>query len=350
MDGHDVLLGQIIAGKTRCVVRGATYYIQSPLPTHTLESLYVYNDALYECSFLDMLTKEDVLSYMIETGLWSNNEEVELAGLPARIDALKVDMYQQHVAFRSKRVEQIRKTLNTSRSRQLELSGRKHKYDYYTTHGVAETARLHYILSLNTYNVNQERVLVEELPESMVRQLLEQYLDSKPGDHELRELSKLGRWRMIWASGRQEGRVFGVPSTHLSEEQQGLIAWSKLYDNIREHPEPPDDEVMGDDDLLDGWLICEQRKKEQKKKEGLGGKQGNKGGSQEVFVMAQTKEDAQRINSMNSPEAAFIKKQRMAVLQKSGAVQEQHLPDSQQRIAVQAAQKLRDNVVNKGRR
>lgn len=350
MNEQDVLLGQIIVGKTRCVVNQSTYYIHSPLPTHILESMYVYNDVLYECSFLEMFTKEDMLSYMIEVGLWSNNEEVELASLPSRIDALKVDMYQQHAAFRGKRVEQIRKTLVASKSRQIELSNKKHKYDYYTTYGVAETARLHYLISLNTYDVNQQCVYVEELTETVVRQLLEQYLDSKPSDNELRELSKISRWRMIWSSGRQEGRVFGVPSTHLSEEQQGLIAWSKLYDNIREHPEPPDDEVMEDDDLLDGWLICEQRKKEQKKKEGLGNKQGGKGGQQEIFVMAQTKEDAQRINSMNSPEAAFIKKQRMAVLQKSGAVQEQYLPDAQQRIAVQASQKFRDSVVNKGKR
>jgi len=155
-------------------------------------------------------------------------------------------------------------------------------------------------------------------------------------------LSKYDKWRMVWSSGRQEGRVFGRPSIELTSEQQSLIAWSKLYDNINEHPESPPKEVIDDDDLLDGWLILEQKKNKHKP----GNNKHGKPGASEVFIPVESKEDAVRVGQMNDAKSRFIKAQRMAVLQKQGAVLEQNMPDSQQRLSIQAAQQFRERVKN----
>ena len=221
---------------------------------------------------------------------------------------------------------------------------RRHAYDFYTRVGLARTIQLQYLISRNTTDVNQQPVDLEIQTDWLVRRLLEVYSGSRPDELVLRALAQYSVWRMIWSSGRQEGRVFGVPSTWLTEEQQNLIAWSKLYDNINEHPEPPNKEVVADDDMLDGWIILEQKKREKQQSERVGTTNSPKSGAQEVYVMAETPEDARRVEAMNDSTAAFLKRQRMAALKSKKVVSEQHMPDSQQQISVQAAQQFRDKM------
>ena len=305
----------------------------------------VYEDTLYECSFAGVFTKESMLDMLIDNNLWTMDEESELNSAPTRLDALKVEMYQRFASFQSRRLEQARRLVLRLRQRQAELARRRHAYDYYTSTGLAESFRLQYLISRNVKDLSDNPVDLESQPESLLRFVLEDYLHSRPNELELRKLAQYGKWRMVWSSGRQEGRVFGVPSTWLTEEQQNLIAWSKLYDNIAEHTETPPKEVLEDDDLLDGWIILEQKKREKEQKERGGDDKGRKrGGAQEVYIPAETPEDAKRIDSMNEAGASFTKRQRMAALTKQGTVSEQHMPDSRQQISVQAAHQFRDRM------
>ncbi len=334
-----------MTGVTRCLIVNTPYYINAPSPAHKMEAAFEYENVLYECSFHGVLTDEEMLQVMINNDLWNMDEETELNSIPVRLDALKVDMFQRHVSFQSRRVEQSRKMLSRIRTRQRELATRRHAYDFYTRTGLARHIQMQYLLRGNTTDKNRKSIDLEICNESFVRQLLEEYAVNKPDEMTLRALAKNGAWRMIWSSGRQEGRVFGVPSTWLTPEQQNLIAWSKLYDNINEHPEPPDKEVLEDNDMLDGWIIVEQKKREKAQQESAGGKK-NKSGAQEMYIVAETQEDAQRVNAMNDQNALFMKRQRMATLKQNKVVGEQHMPDSKQQISVQAAQQFRDRMRN----
>lgn len=337
-----------MTGTTRCLVVDNTYYIHAPSPAHKLEAALEYEDTLYECSFQGVLTDEEMLQIMIDNDLWTMAEETELNSVPVRLDALKVEMYQRHVGFQSRRVEQTRRMVSRLRQRQRKLAVRRHAYDFYTQVGLARTVQLQYLISRNTTDANHQPVEVEMQNDWLVRQLLDAYASGLPGELELRALAQYPAWRMIWASGRQEGRVFGVPSIWLTQEQQNLIAWSKLYDNINEHTEPPEKEVIEDDDLLDGWIIQEQKKREKERRERAGGQQ--KPGAQETYIVAETEEDAKRIEAMNDPSMAFIKRQRLAALKQNKVIGEQHMPDSQQQINVQAAQQFRDRMKQNSRR
>jgi hypothetical protein len=319
------------------------YYVCPPSPANKLEAAFVYRDTLQECSFLGVVTSDEMLELIIGNGLWSMDEENELTTMPSRLDTLKVEMYHNYAAYKSKRVDQLRKLLAKARERQYELSSRRHTYDLYTAEGLAESAKLQYLLARNTVDEREQPVNLEELSESLMRSLIDAYIRLKPTESALRSLSQNHHWRMIWSSGRQEGRVFGVPSIWLTDEQQALIAWSKLYDSIHEHPEPPPKEVIEDDDLLDGWVIIEQKKRDKSKQEVQGHKTGM-GGAQEVFIPVESAEDARRVDGMNEAGSRFTKRQRMAVLQKRKVVGEQNMPDSQQKMSVQAAQQFRDRM------
>ncbi len=326
-----------------------TYYISAPSPAHKMEAAFAYQDTLYECSFHGVLTDEEMLQIMIDNNLWTMTEEAELNSVPTRLDALKVEMYQRHVAFQSRRVDQARRMASRLRKRQRELAMRRHAYDFYTRTGLARTVQMQYLIARTTTDANHQPVDVEANHDWLARTLCEIYSGSRPDEMQLRILAQYPVWRMIWSSGRQEGRVFGVPSTWLTQEQQNLIAWSKLYDNINEHPEPPDNEVVEDIDLLDGWIILEQKKRENEQRERAGGPD-KKPGAQEMYVVAETAEDAKRIEAMNDSSMTFVKRQRMAALKQKKVVGEQHMPDSQQQISVQAAQQFRDRMKQSTRR
>lgn len=336
-----------MTGITRCQIVKQRYYIHPFSPAHKLEAALLYNDILYECSFKEVLTNEEMLEVMIDNGLWSMDEEVELNSIPLRIDALKVEMYGKYNTFQGKRVEQTRRMLIRLRARHMDLAARRHSYDFYTQEGLAKSLSMQYLITHSTKDIHNNFVDIETQPAWLLNRLIEEYTINSPSEEEIRTLSQYGQWRMIWSSGRQEGRVFGVPSICLTTAQQNLISWSKLYDNISEHPEPPEKDVLEDDDLLDGWLITEQKKRERERRERLGDSKGRNSGAQEVFISAETPEDAKRVESMNDPSAAFMKKQRMAVLKQKGTVSEQHMPDSRLQINTQAAQQYRNQVKGK---
>ena len=62
--------------------------------------------------------------------------------------------------------------------------------------------------------------------------------------------------------------------------------------------EAPSEEVINDDDMLDGWFIVQNRKREKDKKEkDVDSTLGANAGKDEVFVMARP-EDKERLKSI----------------------------------------------------
>jgi len=108
-----------------------------------------------------------------------------------------------------------------------------------------------------------------------------------------------------------------------------LISWSQLYDNIAEHPECPPDDLINDDDALDGWMINQKREREQKKNQNsidssLTDKVKN---SSEIFIVAHSQKERDRIESMNSPEVKAIKRSREKIIQEKGEVSDLDFSD-----------------------
>jgi len=91
----------------------------------------------------------------------------------------------------------------------------------------------------------------------------------------------------------------------------------------------PDNDVINDDDMLDGWFIIQNKKREREKKENQfeNSTSDKIKNSDEVFVMSSsTKEDA-KINDLNSPMSKQIKKQREAVINKKGGAEQHEFAD-----------------------
>lgn len=71
----------------------------------------------------------------------------------------------------------------------------------------------------------------------------------------LREIARSTEWRLIWTLSRENlPAIFDRPVGGLTLNQRLLIYWSRVYDSAFESPEPPDKEVIEDNDMFDQWL------------------------------------------------------------------------------------------------
>jgi len=157
----------------------------------------------------------------------------------------------------------------------------------------------------------------------------------------IRGLARNNEWRQHWRSIKLGQKIFG---DILTREQHSLISWSQFYDNIGESVDAPSDEILGDDDLIDGWCITQQRKRKEEDKKKIADRYGNAG---EIFIPVSSPEQAAKINELNDGSARMIKRQREMTIQKRGSVNEQDMPDAKMAIKQQAMQEFRDKVMRK---
>ena len=146
----------------------------------------------------------------------------------------------------------------------------------------------------------------------------------------------------MWGASKTGIPLFDIPATHLTENQKVLINWSRLYDNIYENMDCPSEEVIRDDDALDGWLIVQHRKREKEKNRNemeskLSDKTRN---AQEVFLVADSEEEMKKIYSLNDPAANRKRKQRLRKVDKDGDVDITEFSDVQQQLRMQATQEF----------
>lgn len=72
---------------------------------------------------------------------------------------------------------------------------------------------------------------------------------------EIREIARSTEWRLTWCLSRENlSSIFGRNVGDLTINHKMLIYWSRVYDSALESPEPPDAEIINDDDKFDDWL------------------------------------------------------------------------------------------------
>ena len=213
----------------------------------------------------------------------------------------------------------------------------------FTQTGVANTLKLQYLLYTSIvnkkgdYKYDGDDFWEEE--HKVIEDVFKVYLSAQIREEIIRELARTEPWRSYWGAAKTEGSIFGKSASQLNSEQRSLINWSKFYDSIQEHMEAPSEDVIQDDDLLDGWLIIQNRKRERDKLEKeIDKKIGKNKGAQEVYVMADSQEHAEKINSLNTRMVRGIVKGREKQMDAAGekGVSEQDLSDAKQRIRNQA--------------
>lgn len=276
----------------------------------------------------EMLTQDEILENLRERGIWTEQDDNKQNGLEKDIERLKVELFQNK--NKSDLVKQIRLYLEAGKKQLNEILNKKNQYFDNSCEGVAQIEKIKKMISLSCYTHNNELYDFIEFPIDYIIQLYSYQLLS---EKTLRELARSEPWRSTWILKDSNAyELFANKGKQLTQDQRSLLVWSKMYDNVQESMDCPSDDVIEDDDMLDGWFIIQRKKREtERAKSDIEKSTSNSkiANSAEIFVMANNKQDAEKINGVNSIHAQNIKRQRMAVLDKKGEAVDLDFKDQQ---------------------
>jgi len=341
----DLLIARIIAGCLRFSVDGKRYLIRQPGRLRRYKAQQVYQEALTEALEDELYSDSEIENLLRSNGLWDDERQKQTATLDKDIEKLKVGLFRAF--FKSKERDVIRKALSAAKQELASLYAQKNIYSPMGATGFAQVARTRYLVGSGLLNDKGKRVWKDDEfykgNDSLLDEAVTAYSEAQISDVVMRALARSDQWRSVWNCKDNCLDIFGRCAVDLTEEQRNLLSWSQLYDSIAEHPNPPHDDIIRDDDAFDGWLVIQRRERERQRKEATA--EGMLSGmnlpeSGEIFLMAETDEDLQNIESLNSPQAAAIKRERLAHIAKKGEVEEQHMPDSRREIMLMAQRSL----------
>jgi hypothetical protein len=329
----DLVVARIVAG----VVRFPGGVLRRPPREARCLAEEAYAEQLGLAAGSGLWDADGLLDFLLDNGLWDADAQALLDGLPKEIEDFKVGLYRS--AFKSESRKAVRSALAAARAKLDELRGRRHAHDHLSCEGLAALARARYLLAASAHGDDGRPLFPDPgLADPLVLAAAALARDAAtPDDAAVRLAARSDPWRGYWACRAPEGTLFGVPPVDYTDDQVRLVNYALLYDSVHAHPECPPDDVVADDDRLDGWLIAQRRAREKERGDALvddasGGLARDCG---ELFLPVESAGDAAAVSARNTPPASAAIRARAAALYKHGRVEEADMPDTRRNIAME---------------
>lgn len=336
----DLLVARVLSGSVRIRVNDKLYFVRRPSRDDAYCAAELYFDVLRRAELDGLYSDAELEEFLYENGFWDGKREEALRLIPRQIEDAKVALFK--ATFKSNERRVIRKALETAKAELARLTDERHAYSYLSCAGAAAVAKNRYLLGASLFTAGGERVFGADFWDAesgLLDAAVSAYAEARMTEAEVRELARTEPWRSLWASHKAEGSLFGVPPADWTDDQRSLAGWSVLYDNVHQHPECPPDDVLDDDDILDGWFIVQKRNRG---KAGSGDVVSNEKIAQcdEQYLVADTVEDARRVVELNDEHGRAIQSQRFSTLKKKGEMSELEMPDTALRLRAEITQRL----------
>ncbi len=326
-------LYRIIQGRLRYNVHdGLVLYIHEPTPELMYDSHEIYDEAYNLAYGKGVYVKSEILPILLENDYWSPLDDKDAERLGKEVENKKVECFQNFV-HKKKLLALKRELQHLERRWTLSLMKKRH-LDHLTCDGVANYARSMWIISKTTKFSDGSDYDWAELS---LPQIVNFYNENKIDEEMLRKVARSEPWTGMWHGGKGT-EIFGVPFSRIDGYQSRLCSYSRMYDNVNQHPESPNEKIIEDDICLDGWFIYQKRKAEKEKKQSeIDGMISNPKirSADEIYVMARDKQEAAEIQNINDPTARHIARERERKIDQLGEeekLKESDLPDQRRRI------------------
>jgi hypothetical protein len=324
------LVYRIIQGKTQYNILGQDYVIYTPNLDILVASQSLYHKIINEYKYHPWIQERDCEKVLTYNGLWNPDMEGKLTQLGKSLEECKLEIFKAF--FNLKTRLHYKNQLKSVQGQIDKIEEIKHSLDYLTPAGFAHILQSQFIVCNTVYTLNGDLLFpsFERANFSFVN-LVQSIINEHtllPSD--FKDIVRNEPWSSMWRAGKSD--IFPNKGVLLSGEQRNIILFSQMFDSIREHPEAPHDSIIEDDDALDGWMIAQKREREAKRGDQISKTAGIPDSAQEVFLPASSKEDIQRIESLNTVESKAIKMRRTEVINKAGEISDSLLPDQQMNI------------------
>jgi hypothetical protein len=346
MEQHEreYFIARLRTGIINIKLDGLTLKIKPITLEQELEIQERYVEAYREAQEEGFLTKKELLDSLKERDLWTEEDEKKEEGLEKDIDRLKVELFQNK--NKSDMVAQIRKYLKAGKEQLNKVLEKKFQHYEISCEGMASIEKVKKLVSISCFkqkdNGELELYDFEEISIDIVIKLFGLQMLTETS---LRELARSEPWRSTWLLRDSNAyNLFDNKDKQLTPDQRGLLTFSRMYDNVQESMDCPSDDVIEDDDMLDGWFILQKRQRDNDRaKSEIEQQTGNSkiSNSDEIFVMAHSKQDASKINSSNSFHAQKVKEQRMRTIQQQGQAVDLDFQDQKMKYAQMSNEKFK---------
>lgn len=342
---REFFISTIRSGKVFIEHNDILLIIKSLTIDQSVQASIIYDKA-YKQAMVDGIMSEDEISdWMYESGLWHPIDDEKIEGVKKDIEKLKIEIYNNRND--NKLRERIRLYIRAAEKQLVIQSREKNTFYQNTREGYALSEKISWIIKNTTYCDNE----LYDFKDISLSYVVDEWQNSILSESIIRELAREEPWKSLWSIRENVKLNFFANNNNeeLTANQKHLVVWSQIYDNIQESMDCPTDEVIKDDDLLDGWFIVQSKKRE---KERLEKEFENKNtnekikNSSEVYVMVDPndKRSLERVNALNDPVANSIKRQRSQVIQAKGAAYQHDFLDEKQKMQMQITNDLRSSI------
>ena len=353
-DRIDHLLNQILSGILIFYFKDKEYILKAPDHTLKYKSGILYNKIINDEKYSDWIREANMSRVMIKLGIWEKDTDKTIQSLEKKIEDNKLKLYES--IKRPDVSKLIRKTLASTRGTLNHFLGIKNNFRNNTLEGFAESAKSEYIICNTLYENDKKIFETEDIyakrgqEYTTFNNLVQEVYKRSVSVNDIRVLARSNIWKTYWNANKEN--VLSGPASDWTDDQRSLVNFSRMYDNVYENPDCPEDSVFEDDDLLDGWFIYQKKKRDREKKQAEFDKKNSKfdnknksNNAQEIFLMANENQSAEEIMDLNDPIAKARFKQKMGFLKdnKGKEIEESQLPDVQMEIMNQRAENQRMN-------
>lgn len=300
----ETLIHRIVSGSYILNIDNNNYIIQSPDLELRSRARSIYNsiieDNKFETDF--WISDHQINTLLLFNGIWNDSMQKQLDDQIKLLEQSKIDLFLNY--SNDKQRYQLKDNIISINSYINKLYEKKYAFNFLSLDFYAKTIENQFLVLNMVYYDNNEQVFdkdSEKIDSGLFSKLIEEIQKNSIDMTMMKTIVKSNQWRNYWTACKDN-----LIRQHLNkwtEEQITLVNLSKTYDSIREHPESPSEEIINDDDALDGWMIYQNNKIEkEKKKQKLEEKHGlnNKKGD-EIFILTDSVEETKEIFNLNDP-------------------------------------------------
>jgi hypothetical protein len=337
-DNISLYLSRILSGFYYFVYGNKKYKLIYPDMSIKYEAELFANEQYELNKFNEWIFDDDIVHYLVNAGLWDYSSDGLLKKLEIQIEDYKVDLFKNFL--NPNRLKSIRRSLDSTRKRYESMYSIRHSFDHLTPKGYANILKNQFIISHSIYDTNNNLIFNfdnKNIELNLLNNIIEFLANSTIDIKTFRQIARSDIWRNYWSANKD--RIFDKPTINWTDEQRTLVVLTKMYDSAYESMDCPPDNMFDDDDMFDGWMINQRRENDKIRNKNRTEKMfGNKGlnKAQEIFLVANSKEEAEAIYGLNDSSSQRIIDERNKVIKSSSTdIQEANLPDVQRNIMMQ---------------
>jgi len=318
VDEIDILLYRIICGYYHVEYNNEKLKIIYPSIEIKYQAEQLYFSILDDHKFdTEWYSDLDLKMFLEKNQIWNNEKENSLKNQQLLLEKAKIDLYKD---FTNNDLKKRHKKLISSLFTVINnLSIEKESFNYLTLPFFASTIKHEYILMNTVYNHCDQLFLSHNSDYRTMQEISLLVLKKQINMNMLRKIARSD----IWKSYYYDNSMYPNGSLNTNDDYRNLINLTKMYESIKQHPECPTEEVIADDDALDGRFLVQKQKstKEKQKNQVLDRVRGNKiKDAKELFVITQDTQETDQIFGLNDPKTMRDIKTSIDIAKQKGKV------------------------------